>query len=178
MCGDGSFETTTCPRCGSMLYSDMDVCFGCLHSLSQDDAVRGEPERTSALSRRRAEAPAERGMTEEVGIILRTSVVDLWRGVGTEGVSIGRGTENDVILHSLAVSRRHLQIVPTPDGMEVSDQGAKNPATYDGRKIRGTVVVTYGDEIEVCGCTLVMTGPSGPSKGTGFPDPAGCPEGK
>lgn len=178
MRGDSSFETKTCPRCGSMLYSDMDVCFGCLHSLSQDGAVRGEPERTSALSRKRTEEPVEQGVTEEVGILLRTTVVDVWRGVGPEGASIGRGAENDVVLHSLAVSRRHLQIVPTPDGMEVSDLGAKNPATYDGRKIRGTVVVTYGDEIEVCGSTLVMTGRSGSSKGMGFPAPEGGPVGE
>ena len=153
------FETKTCPRCGSELYADMSVCYGCLYDFSRDRPYRQGAGRTAVLPRVVAGPREQRDLPEEVGVLVRTPVIDLWKGFGPEGVSVGRGRDNDVVLHSLAVSRRHLRIFPTPDGMEVSDQGAKNPATYCGREIRGTVVVTYGDSIDVCGCTLVMTGP-------------------
>ena len=42
----------TCPRCGEMLFADMDVCYGCLYDFSKDtvgsrlpDAGRGLPQR-------------------------------------------------------------------------------------------------------------------------------------
>lgn len=157
---DRGFETKTCPRCGSELYADMRVCFGCLYDFSRDRPERSGEGLTAVLSR--AEAPStDKGMTEDVGVLVKTPVVDVWRGVGPEGVDIGREASNDVTFHLPVVSRRHLRVVPTPDGMEVSDRGSKNPATYNGREIRGTVVVTYGDSIDVCGCSLVMTGPRG-----------------
>jgi len=162
---NGDFETKTCPRCGSELYADMSVCYGCLYDFSRSRPRRQDAGRTAVLPRLAAGPPERRDAPEEVGMLVRTPVVDVWRGMGPEGVSVGRGPDNDVVLHSLAVSRRHLRVVPTPDGMEVSDQGSKNPATYNGREVRGTVVVCYGDSIDVCGSTLVMTGPRGAGQG-------------
>ena len=93
-------------------------------------------------------------------MLLRTPTVDLWVPVSPDaGCVIGRDPANDVVLHAPTVSRRHLGLVPTPDGMEVSDLGATNPATYRGEEVRGSVVVPYGDSVEVCGCVLTMTGP-------------------
>ncbi|MBM6774265.1 FHA domain-containing protein [Olsenella profusa] len=93
-------------------------------------------------------------------MLVRTSSVDLWVPVGEEGVTVGRSPENDVVLHSPAVSHRHLRLVPTPDGMEVCDLGSTNPARYRGREVRERVVATYGDSLDVCGCVLTMTGPA------------------
>lgn len=41
--GDEGFETKTCPRCGEVLFADMDVCYGCLYDFYQarDGAASG-----------------------------------------------------------------------------------------------------------------------------------------
>ena len=38
----------TCPRCGEMLFADMDVCYGCLYDFSRDERARSK-----ALQRQR-----------------------------------------------------------------------------------------------------------------------------
>ena len=146
------YATRRCPRCGAELYADMGVCYGCLYDFSRDAARGTTSERgaSSSLAQRHA---------GEVGVAVQSSTLDVWLPVGEEGASVGRDAANDVVLHSPAVSRRHLRMVPTPDGMEVEDLGSKNRATYRGREISDRVVVTYGDAIDVCGCILVMTGP-------------------
>lgn len=159
-------ETKICPRCGAELYADMNVCYGCLYDFSRGAlrtpniplsllAEEDGPEDTVNLAAAVAEP-----LTERVGMMMRTSSVDMWIAVSDEGVSIGRAPENDVVLHSPAVSGRHLSITPTPDGMEVSDLNSTNPARYHGREIHGRVIVSYGDTIDVCGCILTMTGPA------------------
>lgn len=160
-----SYQTRTCPRCGAELYADMKVCYGCLYDFTRG-AGRPEPTRLPEPT-----PAADDGATldlvgavaasaGEVGLYLRTPSVDVWTGVPPEGVTIGRGDGCDIVLHSRAVSRRHLRLVPTPDGMEASDLGATNPTRYRGRDLRGTVVVPYGDAVDLCGCLLGMTGPS------------------
>ena len=140
----GSYETKMCPRCGAELYADMSVCYGCLYDFTRDvghapgalpspvgaapssDALGGDTEDLSAavsLARRRG---------REVGVVVRTASVDLWAPVPGGGTSVGRDPSNDVVLHSLAVSRRHLRMVPTPDGMEVEDLGSRTPPRIGG----------------------------------------------
>lgn len=166
----GSYETKSCPRCGAELYADMSVCYGCLYDFARDAGRVPEPRPSPAeapsadvpggdtedLS---AAAPLARRRGREVGVVVRTASVDIWAPVPEGGTAVGRDPSNDVVLHSLAVSRSHLRMVPTPDGMEVEDLGSKNPATYRGRDVAGRVIVPYGDEIDLCGCRLVMTGP-------------------
>ena len=97
---------------------------------------------------------------EEVGMLIRTPMVDAWLPVSPkEGCSLGRDPANDIVLHAPTVSRRHLRLAPTPDGMQVIDLGSTNPATYRGEEVRESVIVPYGDSIELCGCVLTMTGP-------------------
>ncbi len=169
--GTVSYETRVCPRCGSELYADMVICYGCLYDFERDETSRsaiglpvdiGEVERgeglcdtedlsaVSLVSRER----------EKPGVLVRTASVDLWLPVSEQGLAVGRDPSNDVVLHSPAVSRRHLRMASTPDGMEVSDMGSTNPAMYRGREVSGCVIVPYGDAIDVCGCLLTMTGPS------------------
>lgn len=158
------YRTKECPRCGARLYADMEVCYGCLYDFSREasagrarvtlptEAV--DEDATLDLSGARAGQS-----TERVGMLMRTPSVDVWMEVPEQGVVIGREPGNDVVLHSRAVSRSHLRLVPTPDGMEASDLGATNPTRYQGRDLRETVVVPYGDTIDVCGCAFTMTGP-------------------
>ena len=159
------YETKVCPRCGARLYADMSVCYGCLYDFSRN---AGRPERPELPLGGLDESPEEtldlsagaaRAATDRVGMVLRTPSVDLWVAVPPQGVTLGRGAQNDVVLHSMAVSRSHARLVPTPDGMEVSDLGARNPLRYQGRDVRDRIVVPYGDALDLCGCLIVMTGP-------------------
>lgn len=165
----GGYGTKVCPRCGAELYEDMNICYECLYDFSRDRARRGgdapDPEgedaahRGDTLDLSGASAPAKSGAGEP-GMLVRTASADLWVGVPADGLSVGRAQDNDVVLHSRAISGHHLRVVPTPDGMEVCDLGSTNPARYRGREVRGRVIVSYGDTIDVCGCALTMTGPA------------------
>lgn len=50
----------TCPRCGEVLFADMDVCYGCLYDFSRDERARSEAlqrQRLRVLSGKQAEVP-------------------------------------------------------------------------------------------------------------------------
>lgn len=156
------FETKSCPRCGAELYADMCVCYECLYDFSRERQREVRAQDVPTIGGKDVGAgasPLERRVVTEVGVLVQTPVVDVWTAVSSGGATIGRGVENNVVLHSPAVSERHLRVVPTPDGMEVCDLGSNNPARYRGRDIRDRVVVSYGDTIDICGCRLTMTGP-------------------
>lgn len=173
--GRSCYETKECPRCGAELYADLQICYGCLYDFSRDvthaapvlpdaDPHRDEGgEDTYDLG---AAASILARATGPVGMLVRTSVADLWVSVPEEGLLLGRDPSCDVVLHSPAVSRRHLRVVPTPNGMDVCDLGSTNPATYRGREVSDRVAVAYGESVDVCGCLLTMTGPAtGPLEG-------------
>lgn len=159
----GAYATRLCPRCGSELYADMSVCYGCLYDFTRAPARPGPegeaPPAAGDTLDLGAVPQAARHMADRVGVLVRTASVDLWAPVGEGGLTLGRDPSNDVVLHSPAVSRRHLRLEPTPDGMEVLDLGSTNPATYRGREV-DRVVVPYGEALDVCGCLLVVTGPA------------------
>lgn len=152
--GNGSrrYEVKRCPRCDSELYADMDVCYGCLYDFSRD-APR-ETSRRSAAERSLAMRHAD-----EVGVVVRGPALEVWTPVGDGGAVVGGSASCDVILRAPPVSDRHLRLVPTSDGMEVSDLGPSVRATYRSRPIDRCVVVPYGDSVDVCGYQLTMTGP-------------------
>lgn len=50
--------------------------------------------------------------------------------------SIGRGPGNDLVLPSLAISRRHAEIVRTESGFVIRDAGSRNGIVADGRRVR------------------------------------------
>jgi len=49
----GDYATRVCPRCGEMLFADMDVCYGCLYDFTREEGpVLGAPQLPDpALSR-------------------------------------------------------------------------------------------------------------------------------
>lgn len=159
----GAYETRGCPQCGSELYADVPVCYGCLYEFPAEGGGAeaggvtggGEADRTLSLAAVAAGPHPHDGL----GVYLRTASVDLWTPVPEGGAVLGRDLSSEVVLHSPAVSRRHLRLVPTSDGMEVIDLGSTNPACYHGRPVTQRVVVPYGDSLEVCGTIVTMTGP-------------------
>ncbi len=226
----GGYAKKGCPRCGQLLYADMEVCYGCLYDFRRKDngpsevaaaldepdglgdacsgpgpavAKRGAEDRAGAGGGDRAgagggggTAPAAppapgpgRALGGEAGaapslpaappralpddevttvlddargerpahaVWVRTPVADVLVPLGDEGLNIGRGSGNQVVIHAKSVSRRHLRLIPADGGVEAIDLGATNPARYRGACLTGPVVVPWGDAVQVGEASLVM----------------------
>lgn len=110
---------------------------------------------TTPLPKKTCVRVAVQDSDEHVSLWIRTGDVDVRVAVPPSGLSIGRGPANDVVLHSQAVSHEHLLVMPQNGGIEVSDLGATNPASFHGRPIDGQVEVPFGEAIDLCGTYIV-----------------------
>ncbi len=76
--------------------------------------------------------------------------------------SVGRLTDNDVVIRDDHVSRRHCAIVVHSDfRCDLHDVASKNGTWLNGRKIAGPTRLHPGDQIILCGrrLTFVMSEP-------------------
>ena len=64
-------------------------------------------------------------------------------------LSIGRTTENDIILPDSAVSRKHAVIYTDHDAVFIEDLGSANGIYIDDQKAHGTMQITEGNQIRV-----------------------------
>lgn len=92
------------------------------------------------------------------GVWVRSQAIEVFVPLGAEGLSVGRGAGNQIVLHERSVSRRHLRLSPTDSGrgVEAVDLGATNPATVDGEPITSSVFVPWGKGVRVGGVTLAV----------------------
>ncbi len=175
-------ETKACPRCGALLFADMDICYECLYEYERDggadEADNVGDEASSAPSAESVREHAdERWVEEEVpleaypeqvdagletqlpsGWVLRmsTDLVDASVVVPDRGLIIGRGQTCDVVLHARSVSRQHVRIEPDGEGICVYDLGARNPPLLNGKRLEGEKRMSAGDSLSVCGATFVL----------------------
>lgn len=247
-----TIATKTCPRCGQILFADMDVCYGCLYDFSRhsraekpagttgaampaleeellpgdllpeellpDEPASGGPTSYETTSyetvsdesasyeqtphemssdgllpgrlvefARQKTAPAEACPTEStsdtmplsqvklamyalsqsadtgtaaapaqpVSLWIRTGDIDVTVPIPKRGLSIGREPSCNVVLHSQAVSRRHLLVTPDPKGACFHDLGSTNRALYQGRTIDGSTLIPFDAPVILCGVYLV-----------------------
>ena len=162
------FETKVCPQCGQELFSDMDVCYGCLYSfegrarraestlaalpeIEMDDIDEGDGMDTMADDALFACADAS-------NMKLRISTGDAQTTVAVpkEGLIIGRDALCDVVLRSRAVSKRHTRVIPLDSAVIIEDLGSTNQAIYKGREVRETAVVRAGECFDICGTTFAV----------------------
>ena len=179
------FETKTCPQCGQETFSDMPICYGCMHPFGAPRA-EARVQAGTRVQARRAKLPAlgdldepdipdaveDRGEADgsdsaavpaeasQSPIMMRISTGDARTTIAVPqaGLTIGRDALSDVVLKSRAVSKRHVRVVPLSSAVIVEDLGATNPATYKGREIRETAVVRTGEYFDVCGATFTVMG--------------------
>ncbi len=65
-------------------------------------------------------------------------------------VTIGRGTDNDVIINDSRVSRHHLQIIQNDDGTyKLFDFGSTNGTYVNGVKINGEIPLFVNDTVSI-----------------------------
>ncbi len=70
-------------------------------------------------------------------------------------VTIGRSTQNDVVINDPYVGRNHLQIIQKNDGcFYVADFGSKNGTYINGRKVQGEVRLSSTDVVRIGNTTL------------------------
>lgn len=91
----------------------------------------------------------------------------VWRGVevtipvSAQGLTIGCASSCDVVLHSGAISRKHLQVV-VEDGMVlVADLGSVNQALLDGKPVEVCEPWLLGSVLDLCGArfSLILLDP-------------------
>jgi hypothetical protein len=77
----------------------------------------------------------------------RNGIYPLKVGVNT----LGRSSENDVVVHDGCVSRRHCAIlVHVTSGCEIHDTASKNGTYLNGVRLSGPTRLQAGDEIRMC----------------------------
>jgi len=85
----------------------------------------------------------------------------------TPAVTLGRGLESDVRLKDIKASRRHCQIVKTPQGFQVLDLSSGNGTYVNGVQIKQQML-NPGDKIQIGTTTITFTdgGAAKPAGGT------------
>jgi hypothetical protein len=180
--GEKRIETKVCPRCGEGLFSDMDICYGCLYDFthppnsvagaamppldevrtwagegdSEDDEQQIDDQLDATLP---LDMPArDVGVEGAGGLWVRSSDMETKVDIPPGGLIVGRAPDCDVILHSIAVSRRHVSFEIGQGCLEVRNLGAKNPATVGGREITDTYMMKRGQTVSVCGTLFTYVG--------------------
>lgn len=157
-------RTKSCPRCGSVLFEDQDVCFGCLYDFSHVPSSHALPDPDATLARNQAEgalapAPARCPPTaERPRLVIDAGVVRVVCPIPEQGLSVGRAQDNDVVVASRMVSRHQVRVFASNgcDEATVEDQGSTNPSLVDGEELSGRSVLRPGSVLEVgdVSCTL------------------------
>ncbi len=182
-------QTKVCPRCGAELFGDMGICYECLYDFTRPRSApptlpeAAEPGVVAAGADEAEEAwdqetdadafnePSDATMRLEPGtygdctldvlsLRIRSSDVDVTLPLGEDPLIVGRSPDCDVVLHSPAVSRRHVCLEPVGDGALVRDLGATNPAMLKGRSVRDGQRLVVGDTFDVCGTLFTLVGPT------------------
>ncbi|WP_251158441.1 FHA domain-containing protein [Caniella muris] len=104
----------------------------------------------------------ETGDLSEVARSPRWGLVMEWRGMRAPvalpvgGLSIGRASDNDVVLKDASVSRRHVVVAPDEGMVLVHDAGATHPATLDGEEVVDSMPWLPGSVLEICGARFSL----------------------
>lgn len=176
MAEEARSTTKTCPRCGQELFADMQVCYGCLYDFTREHDLGSMPQdyvgdRSTLVS----EIPWDLGVAPtgphpedeadtalvaaktagggegRFSVRIQSESVEVTVPLPPDGLLVGRGSVCDVILHSRAVSRHHVRIVPHDGGAVVEDCGSTNRATLRGREVEASESMEVGDVLSVCG---------------------------
>ena len=87
-------------------------------------------------------------------------------------ISIGRSTENRIILQDSLVSRRHAELEFDGESVVIKDLGGKNPIRVNGQEVQGCKLLD-GDRISIGRSELLLefpsTLPESPGQPTGLP---------
>jgi ABC-type multidrug transport system ATPase subunit len=75
----------------------------------------------------------------------------------TGSATIGRATDNDIVVPDVLASRHHASLIPTPGGTEIRDNRSINGTFVNGTRI-DTALLNDGDVVTIGNIDLVFTG--------------------
>jgi ABC-type multidrug transport system ATPase subunit len=74
----------------------------------------------------------------------------------SEALSVGRATDNDIVISDVLASRHHAMLLPTPRGTEIRDNRSINGTFVNGVQI-GSAILTEGDVVTIGNVDLTFT---------------------
>ncbi|OBA62808.1 ABC transporter ATP-binding protein [Mycobacterium sp. 1100029.7] len=74
----------------------------------------------------------------------------------SNGLTIGRATDNDIVIQDVLASRHHAFLLQTPIGTEIRDAHSVNGTFVNGVRV-GSAVLTEGDVVTIGNVDLVFT---------------------
>lgn len=166
-----------CPRCGELLFDDMDVCYGCLYDFTREPyhlpegmiETIEEPHETDVEEKTpepsvtdvpfsQAYRPVE---TVDVGkrkILLSTRELSVGLPIPPRGLTIGLAGDNDVVLRSKGVAEHHLVLVARKDDV-VAVGLAGHVFDEGGMQKNNCAFLHEGDSLSVGGLILGVDAP-------------------
>ncbi|OBK93096.1 ABC transporter ATP-binding protein [Mycobacterium asiaticum] len=77
--------------------------------------------------------------------------------IPANSVTIGRSTDNDIVIQDVLASRHHAFLTLTPLGAEIRDNNSVNGTFVNGVRV-GSAILTEGDQVTIGNVDLVFTG--------------------
>ena len=108
--------------------------------------------------------------SENVGELIITAGNDAGRRIPLDGTAlvVGRGTDSNVVLTDIAVSRHHCELRFSNDQCFVHDLGSGNGTLINGALNDAPVALKTGDQIEIGNTTLTLSLGMTPVAGLGW----------
>ena len=72
-------------------------------------------------------------------------------------LTVGRATDNDIVIPDVLASRHHATLIPTPGGTEIRDNRSINGTFVNGSRVDGALL-NEGDVVTIGNVDLVFTG--------------------
>lgn len=118
------------------------------------------PARNPAPMREPAPAPAAVPMDSGQGARLVTvnpeGPIAAEYGLLKDEVALGRGTENDLVIPHVSVSRNHARIARRNGAYQLTDLNSTNGTYLDNRPVQGWVTLTPGSEVRLGDVSFVF----------------------
>ena len=108
-----------------------------------------EPESERTLVRKTAPAAAAAPSVVHALLLRRDGDAPQRIALGPQGVRLGRGAQNDVVLASPEVSRQHCSIGLAGGAAVLTDHDSTNGVHVDGLRVQGTVPLVPGSRIAI-----------------------------